>query len=93
MFVLEDLWDGNIQPCECRNSLHPNYKKAMNCLVESEEKLLEMLTGEAGRERLMDLENNQMEVSHWAEMAAFVEGFRLGGKITLDMLGIGTVKQ
>ena len=87
MFVLEDLWVGNIQPNENLGPVRPQYIKAINALVKSEERLLEVLTTEEHRELLTDLEAKQMEVSHWTEVGAFVEGFRLGGKIILDMLG------
>ena len=88
MFVLDDLWVGNIHPNENINPFRSQYKKAIENLTKCEDKLLEVLAGEEQRSLLIEMEDSQMELSHWAELAAFVEGFRLGGKIILDMLDV-----
>ena len=88
MFVLDDLWFGNIQPNEDANPFRSQYQKTLASITKSEDKMLEVLTDEEHRKLLMDLEEKQMELSHWAELGAFVNGFRLGGKIILDLLDV-----
>ena len=87
MFVLEDLWIGNIQPNE-NTPISKNYTKAITLLVEKETALSDRLPDEEGRKLLEEFEGCQSDMVYWAEIRAFTEGFRLGGKIIMDLFDI-----
>ena len=86
MFVLDDLWFGNIQPNEDANPFRSQYQKALTKITKSEDRLMEVLTDEEHRKMVMELENYHADLTVWGELGAFINGFRLGGKIILDML-------
>ena len=88
MFVLDDLWFGNIQPNEEATPFRSQYKNALGKITKSEDKLMEVLTDGEHRKMLMELEDYHTDLAVWGELGAFVNGFRLGGKIILDMLDV-----
>ena len=47
---------------------------------------MEVLTDEEHRKMVMELEDYHADLTVWGELGAFVNGFRLGGKIILDLL-------
>ena len=49
---------------------------------------MEVLTDEEHRKMVMELEDYHADLAVWGELGAFVNGFRLGGKIILDMLDV-----
>ena len=88
MFVLDDLWFGNIQPNEEANPFRSQYKNALEKITKNEDRLMEVLTDEEHRKMVMELEDYHADLTVWGELGAFVNGFRLGGKIILDMLDV-----
>ena len=88
MFVLDDLWFGNIQPNEEANPFRSQYKNALEKITKNEDRLMEVLTDEEHRTMVMELEDYHADLAVWGELGAFVNGFRLGGKIILDMLDV-----
>ncbi len=86
MYVLKDLYWGNISPTE--RSIRPgsDYKKASAQICEQINRLLEILTPEekAQLEAIDSLRNNMATL---AEEDMFIYGFRLGARIMLDVVG------
>ena len=86
--IIEELYHGNISPyakCFDRDS---NYAKHMETVVDSEEKLAEILNAvtaaENRRDSLADLINAQSEILSIHDIERFIEGFRLGARFMLD---------
>ncbi len=86
MYVLKDLYWGNISPTE--RSIRPgsDYKKASAQICEQINRLLEILTPEekAQLEAIDSLRNNMATL---AEEDMFIYGFRLGARMMLDVVG------
>lgn len=88
MFVLEDLYYGNINPnakCFNRNSEYMRYSKIV---TDNEEKLTAFLralpNAEEEQHLLSQMINAQGEISDFLDFERFVEGFRLGARIMLE---------
>ncbi len=84
--ILEDLYFGNIAPCEMRmvtdSELWHLAKRAADCkshlaerLNEDEHQLLNVLT------------NAQQEIDRVTAMENFIQGFRLGVQLMAECLG------
>ena len=84
MHILEDLWYG-ITPIETAVPQSEEYKQAMHKLVE-DQKTLRNIVPENSKAVLTDYDDGQVKLQDLAERAAFVEGFRLGVKIILDVV-------
>ena len=84
MYVLEDLWGGKVNPHE-RGFPSKQYARAMQRLASCGEKLLVVLNEEE-RKLFEEYVDDQLEVSIIADCASFIDGFRLGAKIILDVL-------
>ena len=86
MTTLENLYNGNINPCELEN-LHKRseYKTAITNVSKTRDKLEEILTEE-------QKEFFEEYVSRWDEMSSIVEeeifktGFSLGLRIAVESL-------
>ena len=83
MYVLEDLWGGKVNPQ--RGFPSKQYARAMQKLASCGEKLLVVLNEEE-RKLFEEYVDDQLEVSIIADCASFIDGFRLGAKIILDVL-------
>ena len=85
MFVLSDLWYGNISPVERYVRHDSEYKKALNKASDKTELLLAHLTSEDKElfDEFYELNSKMIAIS---EEDAFVCGFRLGAKMMLDVL-------
>jgi len=68
------------------------YARAIHRLVNCEEKLLGILDDEQ-RKLFEGYTNDQREVSVIADCASFIDGFKLGAKIMLDVLTEGEMKE
>lgn len=86
MYVLKDLWQGNIAPTE--RSVRPgsDYKKASHEICGQLDRFLENLTPEERRqwEAVSDLQN---DMAAMVEEDAFIYGFRPGARMMLDIVG------
>jgi len=86
MYVLKELWRGNIAPAERFVRPGSDYKKASAKFCEEADRFLETLTPEEKKqwEAICDLRS---DMTLLAEEDAFVIGFRLGARIMLDVVG------
>ena len=86
MYVLKDLWWGNVSPSErfARSGTH--YKKVSKKACDKMDSLLETLTPEA-KEELESIQELDRELSAITEEDAFLSGFRLGARMILDVVG------
>ena len=84
MTVLEDLFYGNIQPCDNKQSAEVRRKiSAMNA---TEEKLMEDIPDNAIRAEVLEAFNKQTELIALCERDAFMDGFRLGVRMMIETL-------
>ncbi len=86
MYVLKDLFWGNISPTE--RSIRPgsDYKKATIEICKQIDLFLETLTPEE-KQRLESIDSLRNDMAAMAEEDAFIYGFRLGARIMLDVVG------
>ncbi len=86
MYVLKNLFWGNISPTE--RSVRPgsDYKKASIQICEQIDRLLEILTPEE-KERLEAIDSLRNNMAALAEEDMFIYGFRLGARMMLDVMG------
>lgn len=86
MYILKELWRGNIAPVE--RSVRPgsDYKKASVAICKQIDSFLETLTPEEKKqwEAISDLRN---EMAMLAEEDAFICGFRLGARMIMEAAG------
>ena len=85
MRVLSELWYGNIEPQDRTIPRNSEHKKLLSKICEYEEKFRGIFSPEQQTE-FEDYENATISVTAICEEAAFVEGFRLGAKIMLEVL-------
>lgn len=87
MHILEDLWGGKVNLHE-KGFPSEQYARAMQRLTSCGENLLGVLDDEK-RKMFEEYVDDQLEVSIIADCASFIDGFRLGAKIMLDVLTEG----
>ena len=90
MHVLEDLWGGKVNLHE-KGFPSKQYAGTMQRLANCGEKLLTLLNEEQ-RKHFEEYVDDQLEVSIIADCASFIDGFKLGAKIMLDVLTEGEMK-
>ena len=90
MYVLEDLWGGKVNLHE-KGFPSEQYARAMQKLANCGEKLMSVLNEEQNK-LFSEYVDNQLEVSIIADCASFIDGFKLGAKIMLDVLTDGEMK-
>ena len=86
MYVLQDLWDGNIRPSERAIRYGSTYAALRHQVTEAETKFRQEMT-EKGRSIYEDYCNKQNQLLELSEADAFIQGFRLGARIILDVIG------
>lgn len=86
MYVLQELWRGNISPGERYIRSDSEYKKVCQKASDEVDKLYSQITPEAQQifDNFYQLNSDMLMLS---EEDAFISGFRLGAKIILDVLG------
>ena len=86
MTTLENLWHGNIAPCEY-NRLTDNsrYKEAIDLVSKAREKLKSVLTDEQ-KDLLERYIVNCDELSIIIEEEAFKSGFELAAKLLIEIM-------
>ena len=82
--MIKELWYGNILPSEKTMPPGSPLYRTTNKVVEAEQAVEDALPEEK-RELLISLENAQFELSNTLETNAFVDGFRLGAKLVMDI--------
>ena len=86
MYVLQDLWDGNIAPSE-RGIRHGSlYAELSHQATEDEIKFRKEMT-EKGRSLYEEYCNKQSKLLELSDADAFIQGFRLGARMILDVVG------
>ena len=85
MGIISELWYGNIEPQGRSIPRSKEYKQLLNKICEYEEQFRGIFSPEQQKD-FEDYENATISVSAISEEASFVEGFRLGAKIMLEVL-------
>jgi len=83
--MLEELYYGNINPNEKQFIRNIGYDKAMRTISESESKLTELLTGKE-KDLFLKMLNAYSEVDGTGNVEHFIEGFRLGARIAIEIM-------
>lgn len=83
MKILEELWYGNIDPRQQKDSTS-RHKNLMHLVTVNEKKLLALLSDEAKEiyERLTDC---QKELNDLEQCEMFIRGFKLGAQIMIEV--------
>ena len=92
MLILEDLYLGDVRPCERSFKRNSQYAKALDELVKAGDMLTETLT-EKQKEMFEDYMSAQREVNVLTDCETFIYAFRLGAKIMMDVLTEGKMKE
>lgn len=85
MNTLEDLYYGNLFPQEKCAKLNYEVKELLKLLNRNEEKLTATLT-EVQKETFEKYKDCNREISEICEREIFLNGFRLGAKIIVDVV-------
>lgn len=84
MTVLEDLFYGNIQPCNNKQSAE--VRRKLSAMTAAEEKLMEAISDDAQRAEVLEMFNKQTELITLCERDAFIDGFRLRARLMIETL-------
>lgn len=83
--MLEELYYGNINPNEKQFIRNTEYGRAVQTLSENEDKLTELLEGKE-KSLFLDLVNAQSEINGTTAVEGFINGFRLGARMALEIM-------
>lgn len=83
--MLEELFYGNINPNERQFIRNTDFDRAMRTLSENEDKLTELLDGKE-KKLFLDLVNAQSSVNGITAVEGFINGFRLGARMALEIM-------
>ena len=86
MYVLEDLWKGNITPYERSFCDGSRYADLTHQTTEDENVFCAELSA-SGKEAFQSYYDKQMEIADIAEQDAFIKGVRIGARFILDVIG------
>lgn len=84
MTVLEDLYYGNIQPCDNKQSAE--VRRKLSAMTAAEEKMMETISDDAQRAEVIEMFNKQTELIALCERDTFIDGFRLGARLMIETL-------
>lgn len=82
MYILEDLYYGNLFPHEKVSNLNDEMKELLGLLNRNEEKLSATLSDEQ-RETFEKYKDCSREICEICERQSFITGFKLGAKIVI----------
>ncbi|WP_302116292.1 DUF6809 family protein [Ruminococcus bromii] len=85
MDTLEDLYYGNLLPQEKVSKLDDEMKELIGLLNRNEEKLTATLSDEQ-KETFEKYKDCNREISEICERNAFLNGFRLGARIIIEVV-------
>jgi hypothetical protein len=85
MFVLEKLWREGLSPNERYTRKGGEYHEILLKLCDEEDKVTAELT-EIGKPHFEAYRQAQIELSAVAEREVFIEAFRLGARLVLDIV-------
>jgi len=83
MTTLENFYFGNITPSEYKHS--KSTKKKLSEVTRLFDDLRSMLTTEQQKEKLEQIENCQLSLIALSEKDAYIEGFKLGVRMTTEI--------
>ncbi|MBQ3417546.1 MAG: hypothetical protein IJH32_06905 [Ruminococcus sp.] len=83
MTTLENFYFGNISPSEYKQS--KDTRKKLSEMIELLDELKGLLIGEQQREILEQVDNCQLSLIALSERDAYIEGFKLGVKMTTEI--------
>jgi len=85
MNIIEELWYGNISPCEMAFKKESKYSELLSYIVRHKEDLKKRLNDEENEifEKLTECTNEMYGI---AEREAFVQGFTLGARIIIEVI-------
>lgn len=86
MYALDDLWHGKIIPFESPVREKDRYMKLLSELEKQEEKISALLP-EEGVQLLEKYRDSQDAMSGLSSKHSFIDGFCLGARLMLDVLG------
>ena len=82
MTTLVDFYFGNINPSEYKQSL--DTKKKLSEMTRLLDELRSILTTEQQKEKIEQIENCQLSLIALSEKDAFIEGFKIGVRMTTE---------
>ena len=85
MNTIQDLYYGRISPYEMSISTAPEYQK-LKALADRNEDLLRESLSDEQKELLDKLIESFTDISSILERDMFIEGFRLGMKLMIDLM-------
>ena len=85
MYILNDLWSGNIMPGERYMRSNSEYKQISHKFSEELELFMKDLSSEK-RKHYEILENLQLQLIEISEEDTFIVGFRMGARMMLDVI-------
>lgn len=86
MLILDKLWNGKIRPCERYVLENSPYAKLTHESVELMHTLRAAMSPEL-KQQYDTYCDMQMELEKISEEDAFIQGFRLGVRLLLDVMG------
>ena len=81
--IIEELFNGNLEPQELTTEITPRLKKKLNELVKKEEELAAKLPDEE-KEKFANYVSAYNEFSSISISDGFVSGFRFGARFAYD---------
>lgn len=85
MSIIEELYNGNIDPSEKYMRDDSTYRKTHNELVHQMDALSATLT-DVQKELLEKIEDTEAELRYLSEKSRFIEGFCLGAQLQGEIL-------
>ena len=85
MFILGNLWEGNVYPHEHYIRDEKDYRRALAAFADVKEKSLNAIP-EEHKAMLLDLIAAQDKITDITERDAFIEGVRFGAQFVMDVL-------
>ena len=86
MYVLRELWRGEISPTDRRVRQGSEYQQRAMEVRKQMMDFVKILSPEA-KERMEDINDLKHSLSMMAEEDVFIYGFRLGARMMLDVIG------
>ena len=83
MTTLENFYFGNINPSEYRQS--KDTRKKLSEMTDLLDELKSLLTTEQQKDKMKQIDNCQLSLIALSERDAYVEGFKLGVKMTTEI--------
>ncbi|MBR1534292.1 MAG: hypothetical protein IJ639_08005 [Ruminococcus sp.] len=83
MTTLENFYFGNINPSEYKQS--KDTEKKLSEMTRLLDELRSILTTEQQKEQLEQIENCQLSLIALSEKDAFIEGFKIGVRMTTEI--------